>query len=747
MSFQDEKYLKYDRLLCINLDNTNYDKIPNSIKEYIYNGLKEQEKVLIFTDYISYQDVERSFPTICQYINSSFAKGNLQIKMYNSIKFREDSSKIINTLDVLSKSKSNIRIIWDFKNVIKKPGELAYIIEFIECIFSKFNNKNAKNLIYINNYVYDLKLFQKLCDKFKALIIFNKDKQIIVKSKNEIKKNIWLLQNNAQLKFQNNNLVLFNDEFSTIPKEADEEKFKTNIINKLIELCDVDFCILYSSLNMGENLLALDNYYNITKTHKYYIMNDSRFMDWINDVNNNILENKTNRMFLNINALEDNWLLKINKEIGIKSTVNVYVEYYQNVKGIICLGKYGNGNISESNIEYIESLCKAAFFLIQEQKNFLNIQNKLIENEKLRAMGEMAAGIAHDINNVLTPIIGSVQMLKEKIQDRDVLKKLELIELCANDGMQITNKVKKITRNYNNKQDWEVFSIDKLIIDAIDLTKDKWMRQSAVNGIQISVMHNLKSSSMIRGNITEIREVFINIISNAVDAMPFGGKIEITSENIKGNVEIEIRDNGLGMNKEIVKRVFEPFFTTKGSNGCGLGLSISYKIIQSHFGNIKIESEENVGTSFKIKLPICKEKIYTVKEDKDEVILEDDLDISANVLVIDDQEIIRKVISEMIKSISNCKVKTCSGEDIDREFKRRNYDIILCDFSMPNINGIQIAKKAAEMQENAYFCLMTGWVGSFDNDKIDYIDFVLNKPINNEELKKLFYNYINKNNN
>ena len=507
------------------------------------------------------------------------------------------------------------------------------------------------------------------------------------------------------------------------------------IMSKIKDVCDVDFCILHSSLKEQENIIAMDSYYGITKKHKYYLINDTEIIQYLNKFNE-IVVNSNQDILLNLSEIQDSKLVEKFKLIGIVSYMAIAVEYYDIAKGVIWIGRYENNKeLSKNNIDHLKSICKTAFYLIQEQKRFSDMQNRLIQNEKLRAMGEMAAGITHDVNNILTPILGSVQLLKDTIKEKEILKLLSVIEICAYDGMNITNKVKKLTKKYND-DDFETFSIDSVISDAIDLTKSKWLTESVFKGIKIEIIKSLKSNETVQGNITEIREVFINIIANAIDAMPQGGKIEVITKNKASRVIIEIRDNGMGMNKEIQKRIFEPFFTTKGNNGSGLGLSISYNIVLSHKGSMKIESEENVGTSFIVKLPICENVVKSEEE-----VARDVIDFKGNILVIDDQEQIRNVVSSMIKSIAKCKIKTCGCDNLDSELKRRKYDIIVCDFTMPSINGLQVAQKVKEINKQTYFCLMTGWVGSFEGQEMNNVDFVLNKPINKESLKQMIFDY------
>lgn len=376
-----------------------------------------------------------------------------------------------------------------------------------------------------------------------------------------------------------------------------------------------------------------------------------------------------------------------------------------------------------------EELDKAAFCL----ESIFRVNE---ERKKLHSMEEISIGIIHDINNVLTPIIGSVSSLKENIDDRHLLKQLKIIEMCAYDGMNIANKIKKITNNYDKLDIPQVFNIDDLIIDALDLTKNKRLNESDYNGININLITSLKSNQLVRGNATELREVFINIIRNAIDAMPDGGDIEIRTKSKDNTTKIYIADTGIGMSENEMKRAFQPFFTTKGAKGTGLGLSMSYNIIKSHKGYIKISSKLGKGTCFKIQLPN-----YINTLEKKDKITKKDIEFDGSVLIIDDQYPIRNVIADMVKSIAKCKVKSCGCENIRDELGIRKYDIVMCDFSMPKMNGIEVSNLLKDMQNDCYFCLMTGWVGKIDKERLTKVNFILHKPITKEKILELFLDY------
>lgn len=732
----EEKRAK--KILYISTEFLNTNNFPIFIKEYISKPLGKNEKVLIFTDDLIYKDLEEVFFSDSNLITDSLNNGVLEIKLYDPVTFNINSQELLEILSYTAKTKEKINIIWDFKSFAKRSGKFKELNRCIENIFS-YSNLKVTNMVYMHNYNYNMELLENLCLNFQHLIVFDRGKELYFSCNEDIDRMLWILNSNAQLKYQNKNLVLFNDIFSNIPKTSDKDGFKSIILNKIRDICNVDFCIMYTTEKLKENVLGLDSCFGITKKHKYYMINDRELITYHNIVNSEV-NSKCTSVFIDFDELEEEQLKRTFINLGLYCCIVIYVDYYEDIKGTIWVGRYENNKrIWKEDIDYIESICRTAFYLIQEQNKFSNLQNKLIENEKLRAMGEMAAGIAHDINNILTPIIGSIQLLKDSnIEDKNIIKQFKIIEICAYDGINIANKVKSFTKQYNVNNKLEVFNIDNIMTDAIDLTKNKWLTESALNGININMVSKLKSDAKIKGNATELREVFINIIRNAIDAMPKGGDIEITTQNKDRMSIIHIRDNGIGMNKDVIKRAFEPFFTTKGSKGSGLGLSVSYKIIQDHGGFIKIESKENLGTHFYIELPIC----YNVDEASEDM-KEEDIEFNGNILIIDDQQQIRNVISDMIKSIAKCRVKSCGNDNIEQELGRRKYDIILCDFSMPGMNGIQVSNIAKKINEEVFFCLMTGWIGNFNNNITQNINLILNKPINKEKLKQIFITYKN----
>ncbi|NME96488.1 hybrid sensor histidine kinase/response regulator [Clostridium cochlearium] len=729
---------KNNKILYINTDFIIKNNNTKVIRDFILYSIKNGEKTFIFTDDFLYTDLKLVFNNKYNIIKDYLNKNILSIRFYSKSNILDDVNKFYKILEEEIKYRNKINIIWDFKNLSRYINKMKKINMYISKL--NFNDEGKiRNLVYVNNYC-NLNMFEDLYMEFESIIVLDRDKELYFDGNEDLSKILWLLNSNAQLRYQNENLLSFNSTFSNMPKTYNKAEFTQLVMKKLKEICNIDFCVMYSKNKLKENVLGLDSYLGITKKHKYYIMNHRNLILYQKSINKDTLVKETSK-YIDFTKIEDKELKTILlQELDIYSVITIYVEYYDLTKGVISIGRYGhNRRMIKEELRHLNSICKSAFCIIQEQNKFFELQNKFIESEKLRAMGEMAAGIAHDVNNVLTPIVGSIQLLKDNNEkDKNLIKQLEVIEICAYDGMNITNKIKRFTKKYNLNYGLETFNIDNIIRDSINLTKNKWLTESALNGININVISKLNSNAKVKGNETEIREVFINIIKNAIDAISEEGYIEVTSQVKKNNVIIEFRDNGVGMNREVIKRAFEPFFTTKGKKGSGLGLSVSYKIIQDHGGTMKIESKEDFGTVFYIELPIC-DYIKDINFNKKNV----KVNFQGNVLVVDDQYEVRKIISDMIKSITKAKVKICDNSNIKNEIKKRNYDIIICDFSMPGLNGIQISNIAKNINKDIFFCLMTGWLGDFDENMIKNIDHILNKPINLDKLKNIFITYEN----
>jgi GAF domain-containing protein len=241
-------------------------------------------------------------------------------------------------------------------------------------------------------------------------------------------------------------------------------------------------------------------------------------------------------------------------------------------------------------------------------------QDRLIQTEKLRAVGEMASGVVHDFNNILTSILGRVQLTLKKLERQepkmpeDLPRSLRLIEESATDGTKILSRIQKFTKA---KKDTLFSPVDfnQVVEDSLEMARTCWQNPAIRPEIRIDVRKDLEEIEKVRGDATELREVVTNLIINAVDAMPQGGALSLKTQEDEGFIYLRLSDTGVGMTQEVKDRIFEPFFTTKGSKGTGLGMSLVYNILSRHDGQIEIESSPGQGSTFTIKLPRCKAEL------------------------------------------------------------------------------------------------------------------------------------------
>src|SRR5436305_362731 len=254
--------------------------------------------------------------------------------------------------------------------------------------------------------------------------------------------------------------------------------------------------------------------------------------------------------------------------------------------------------------------------------------------DKLRALGQLASGVAHDFNNSLAAILGRAQLILRRVKDEDLIRSLGIIVTSAEDAAATVRRIQTFARK-SLASELELLDVGGLLRDAIEITRTRWENEARAGGLNIEVTLDAEDGMLTLGNASELREVFVNLIVNAVDAMPQGGELSICCERKLNRLRLRFTDTGAGMKEEVRERVFEPFYTTKGVQGTGLGLAVSYGIIERHDGSISVESKLGKGTTFFIDLPAAE----FVETSSDEIRSEATTR-SLSILVIDDEEFV-----------------------------------------------------------------------------------------------------------
>jgi PAS domain S-box-containing protein len=354
------------------------------------------------------------------------------------------------------------------------------------------------------------------------------------------------------------------------------------------------------------------------------------------------------------------------------------------------------------------------------------MEEQLLQAEKLRAVGEMASGVAHDFNNALAGILGNAQLLLHSVKNEEWRESLETIEKVAKDSAQTVRRLQDFTRR-KIRQELYKLNVNSIVNDAIEITKPKWKDDAQVKGIQIEMVSHLEEIPSVAGTASELREVMTNLIFNAIEAMPEGGKIEIRTFQRDGRVCIQILDTGMGMKEEVKKKIFEPFFTTKPFSHTGLGLSMSYGVIKRMIGEIDVESEVGKGTTFTLSLPIsleAKEEVTSFPSPEVES------RTGARILVIDDEESVRSVLSRILTRVKYQVNVAKSGEEGIRLFHEKEYDMVLTDLGMPGMSGWDVCREIKKIRPRIPVGLITGWGNEVGEEKMKEVelDFLISKP-------------------
>ncbi|MEL6824398.1 MAG: ATP-binding protein, partial [Calditrichota bacterium] len=339
----------------------------------------------------------------------------------------------------------------------------------------------------------------------------------------------------------------------------------------------------------------------------------------------------------------------------------------------------------------------------------LDMQDRLIQTERMRATGEMASGIAHDFNNLLTTMLGRVQLTQLNLsQDNDVDldEQLKIVEKAALDGAQIVKRLQELNRR-NRRRIFEDIYLTEIMKDSLLFSTQKIKVNEQVRGKKMQIHTDFEEDLVVKGNPIELKEVFTNLIFNAFDAMPDGGDLYLrTLSRPDGTVEVSVRDTGIGMSKATRQKIFDPFFTTKGERGTGIGLSLTYNIVTAHKGTIVVDSKPGKGTIFRVWLQksdsLPKEEVVQQQPQLNRM---SDLCL----LAVDDEP----ELLETIRDILNLKFRlvdvASSGEKALEMARQNPYDIILTDLGMPEMSGWEVAREMKKLNDQCRVILVTGW--------------------------------------
>jgi signal transduction histidine kinase len=233
-------------------------------------------------------------------------------------------------------------------------------------------------------------------------------------------------------------------------------------------------------------------------------------------------------------------------------------------------------------------------------------RDEAIKRERLHAFGQLASGVAHDFNNLLVPIVSCVDQLLSvpgELENREKIREsLEVINTAARHGTEIVRRMQQFHRSVKKPVAEQRVDLNAVIGEVIELTRAR-LGKAVAGGTRVEAVLALGANTEITGRMSDIHEMMLNLVLNAADAMPLGGRLEITTKHIDDTVAITVKDSGVGMSDEIREKCRQPFFTTKGENGTGMGLAMVNTLVLEHGGRMEIVSAVGAGTSFIMTFP------------------------------------------------------------------------------------------------------------------------------------------------
>ena len=359
----------------------------------------------------------------------------------------------------------------------------------------------------------------------------------------------------------------------------------------------------------------------------------------------------------------------------------------------------------------------------------------MAQSEKLRALGQMASGIAHDLNQSLMLVASYSDLaLEALVQDPPDLAEVEDLltttSQAALDGGETVKRLLLFTRAAPDR-DLQAVDLASIVREAAHLTAPRWRDAAQVEGRPISLHVEAEGHPTILGSPAQLRELMTNVIFNAVDALPHGGTIRLRAAAEHGQGIIEIVDSGVGMSTEVQERVFEPFFTTKGEGGTGLGLAMVFRIVEQHGGRIEVRSAPGAGTTFRITLPLASEAAGAVAG------LSPTLPDSAEpqgplrILAVDDEPMMTRAVARMLRSSGHVVSMAASGEEALVMLGAQSYEVVLSDMGMgAGMNGWELAEAVKRRWPEVRFLLATGWGAAIDPEEARSrgVEAVLAKP-------------------
>jgi signal transduction histidine kinase len=443
---------------------------------------------------------------------------------------------------------------------------------------------------------------------------------------------------------------------------------------------------------------------------------------------------------------------------GLLSVVLAPLMFESDVYGLVVCARRGKDGFSSGECEFLRQLAEHVALASRQATLYGALQDAydelrqsqltLLQQERLRALGQMASGIAHDINNAVSPVSLYTEALLEhesNLSDR-ARGYLSTIQQAVSDVARTVARMREFYRERDVQRTLDRVDVNRVIQQVVELTRPRWSDQSQREGIAIELKTDLAPAlPEFTGADNEIRDALTNLIFNAVDAMPHGGVLTLRSRPVSApegtSVVIEVSDTGVGMDEDTRRRCLEPFYTTKGERGTGLGLAMVYGMVQRHSATLEIDSEPGMGTTMRLVFTASGPasggtvRIGTIALPPRPL----------RILLVDDDPLLLKSLRDTLQQDGHLITSASGGQagvDTFAESRRKgeSFDLVITDLGMPYVDGRKVAASIKSLSPDTPVVLLTGWGQRMiaAHDKPQFVDRVLSKPPRLHELRATF---------
>ena len=427
----------------------------------------------------------------------------------------------------------------------------------------------------------------------------------------------------------------------------------------------------------------------------------------------------------------------------VRGYLAVPLRVKREIIGVIGIGDFKTRVFSETEVTLLQTFADQAAIALENSRLYGDLraalraveesQQRVVQGERLRALGEMAGGVAHDFNNVLAIVVGRAEVLLNETEDAELQRQLNVIVKVALDAAQTVKRIQEFTR-MRRARPFQPVDLASIISEVVEVTRSRWKDDAQAKGLQYDVVAESRPTPIVAGDPAELREALTNIVFNALDAMPEGGRVTLSTAVDGDHVLCRVSDTGIGMAEDVRQRIFDPFFTTKGERGTGLGLSVVYGIVTRHNAELDVQSQLGQGTTFTIKFPPPGEIVVEAvarpvgKSSR-----------KGRILVIDDEREVGDVLQDALTRDGHQVVYCTDGESGIACVEKEAFDLVITDLGMPGISGWEVARIVKQVRPGTPVAMVTGWGDRIDPVEAESrgVDYVVAKPFKRDGIREM----------